>query len=436
MTIYTVKPGDTIYSIARENGISVDRLISDNGLEDPDMLSVGQALVILRPSAVYTVRPGDTLLDIAANNGISVNQLYRNNPSLGGMPDIVPGQILVLEYDTPKRGRILINGYAYPYIERDVLVKTLPYLTYLTIFGYGMTPSGELIPTDDSELISISRLYGVSPVMLLSSLGESGTFSNELVSTVLSDEAARQNLINNVVDTLVSKRYDAVDVDFEYILPQDRESYVSFISDLREVANQRGKRVFVSLAPKTSADQPGLLYEAHDYSALGAAADRALLMTYEWGYTYSAPMAIAPINSVERVVNYAKSEIPASKLVMGMPNYAYDWQLPFVPGVSAATALSNTAAVMLAGDTGSGIMFDETAQTPFFNYTDENGNRHEVWFEDARSVLAKLNLILSSGIAGGSVWQIMRYFPAMWSVINSNVDIIRTGDEELTNSPN
>ena len=434
MTIYVVKPGDTIYSIANENSINVDRLISDNGIEDHDMLTIGQALVILRPSVVYTVREGDTLLDIASNLGVSINSIYRNNPSLGGMPDIVPGQILIIEYDTPKRGRISINGYAYPYIDRAVLRKTLPYLTYLTIFGYGMTQSGELIPTDDDELINTARLYGTSPVMLLSSLGEGGTFSNELVSAVLNNESARDNLINNVVNTLVAKRYDAVDVDFEYILADDRDAYIDFIDDLREAANERGKRVFVSLAPKTSADQPGLLYEAHDYAALGEAADRALLMTYEWGYTYGPPQAIAPIDQVRRVVEYAKTEIPQNKIFMGMPNYAYDWQLPFVQGESAATALSNVAAVTLAGDTNSEIMFDERAQTPYFFYIDDEGNRHEVWFEDARSVLAKLNLVLDEGLSGASVWQIMRYFPAMWSVINSNVDIVRTGDEGLTNT--
>ncbi len=434
MTIYVVKPGDTIYSIASENGINVDRLISDNGIEDPDMLTVGQALVILRPSVVYTVREGDTLLDIAANLGVSLNSIYRNNPTLGGMPEIVPGQILIIEYDTQKRGRISINGYAYPYIDRAVLRKTLPYLTYLTIFGYGMTQSGELIPTDDDELINIARLYGTSPVMLLSSLGEGGTFSNELVSAVLNNESARNNLIDNVVNTLVVKRYDAVDVDFEYILAGDREAYIDFIGDLREAANERGKRVFVSLAPKTSADQPGLLYEAHDYAGLGEAADRALLMTYEWGYTYGPPRAIAPIDQVRRVVEYAKTEIPQNKIFMGMPNYAYDWKLPFVQGESAATALSNVAAVTLAGDTNSEILFDEDAQTPYFFYNDDEGNRHEVWFEDARSVLAKLNLVLDEGLSGASVWQIMRYFPAMWSVINSNVDIVRTGDESMTNT--
>ncbi len=431
MTIYIVQPGDTVYTIAQEQGISVDRLISDNGIEDPDTLSIGQALVILRPSAVYRVREGDTLLDIAANNNVSVNTLYRNNPTLGGQPEIVPGQILVLDYDTPKQGMLAVNGYAYPYIDRDVLRKTLPYLTYLTIFGYGMTESGELIPTDDDEIIEIARSYGTSPVMLVSSLGQDGTFSNQLVSTVLSNENARNNLIENIVETLVQKRYDAVDVDFEYILPGDREAYAQFIADLRTAANARGKRAFVSLAPKTSAVQRGLLYEAHDYAALGNAADRALLMTYEWGYTYSPPMAVAPINKVEEVVDYAKTEIPAEKIYMGMPNYAYDWRLPYVQGEEAATALSNVAAVILAGDSGSQIMFDELAQTPYFNYVDDAGAQHEVWFEDARSVLAKVELALTEGLSGVSVWQIMRYFPAMWAVINSTVDIVRTGDEQM-----
>ena len=86
-----------------------------------------------------------------------------------------------------------------------------------------------------------------------------------------------------------------------------------------------GYTVMVALAPKTSAGQPGLLYEAHDYAALGAAADDVLLMTYEWGYALSEPMAVAPIDKVEQVVRFAVSQIPPDKIFLGMPNYGYDW---------------------------------------------------------------------------------------------------------------
>ena len=296
-----------------------------------------------------------------------------------------------------------------------------------------MNEDGTLVPIDDSEIIEITRSYGTSPVMLLSSLGVDGRFSNNLVSTVLNNPAARGTLINSIVQTMLAKRYDAVDVDFEYVLPEDKEIFIQFINELRAASNARGKQVFIALAPKTSADQRGLLYEAHDYGALGEAANKVLLMTYEWGYTYGPPMAVAPINMVERVVNYALTEIPADKIFMGIPNYAYDWQLPYVSGESRATSISNTAAVTLAGDTGSEIMFDETAQTPFFVYTDDMGNKHEVWFEDARSILAKLNLVLDKNLFGAAVWQVMRYFQQLWMVINANTNIRRTGDEALTN---
>ncbi len=428
MTIYTVKAGDTVYSIARDFGITPERLISLNELADPDMLSVGQSLVILKPARVYTVTAGETLTDIAAATGVTVNSLLRNNPSLGGEDAIYPGQVLVLEYDTPKLGTVSTNGYAYPNIDRAILKKTLPYLTYLTIFGYGITEDGALIETDDAELIELARSYGTAPVMLVSSLGADGRFSNLLVNAVLNSPQASERLINNIVNTLVEKRYDAVDVDFEYVLPEDREAYVRFIDSLRRAANERGKSVFVSLAPKTSADQRGLLYESHDYGALGNAANKALLMTYEWGYTYGPPMAVAPINKVAEVVDYALTELEPDRILMGMPNYAYDWKLPFVAGESRATSLGNMAAVELAGEAGAEIRFDEIAQTPYFIYTDEAGARHEVWFEDARSVYAKLMLILEKGLFGLNVWNIMKYFPSMWLVINASADIRRRDD--------
>ena len=67
--------------------------------------------------------------------------------------------------------------------------------------------------------------------------------------------------------------------------------------------NENGFEVSVALAPKTSDDQPGLLYQGKDYGGLGAAANRVLLMTYEWGYSFSEPMAVAPVNKSRNVLD-------------------------------------------------------------------------------------------------------------------------------------
>lgn len=60
-------------------------------------------------------------------------------------------------------------------------------------------------------------------------------------------------------------------------------------------------------------------------------------MTYEWGFTYGPPMAVAPLNAVERVVQYAVSRIEAGKLLLGFPNYAYDWTLPYEAGLTSGS---------------------------------------------------------------------------------------------------
>ena len=98
--------------------------------------------------------------------------------------------------------------------------------------------------------------------------------------------------------------------------------------------------------------------------------------SYEWGYTYGPPMAVAPVASVRRVLDYAVTQIPPEKIFMGFPNYAYDWQLPFHAGETRAQLIGNEAAPLLAAETGAQIQFDEVSQTPYFNYTLSDGTGH------------------------------------------------------------
>ena len=177
--------------------------------------------------------------------------------------------------------------------------------------------------------------------------------------------------------------------------------------------NESGYMVSVALAPKTSADQPGLLYEGKDYGGLGAAADEVLLMAYEWGYTYGPAMAVAPLNKVRQVIEYALTEIPPEKINLGIPNYGYDWILPYVRGESRAVTIGHVEAVQIAIENDVSIQFDETAQSPYFTYI-RDGKEHEVWFEDVRSLQAKFNLLKEYDLKGIGVWQIMRLFRAMW----------------------
>lgn len=367
MDIYVVKQGDNVDAIAALAGIPVETLIRDNQIPYPFRLAVGQALFISNATAATDRRP------------------------------------------------LHSGGYAYPFIRQEVLDETLLYLTSINVFSYGFTMEGNLIPpmADDQWMIGRAWEKGVRPILTLTPLGEDGRFNNNLVSNLVRNQEVQQHLIWELGQTLQEKGFAGVDIDFEYVLAEDREEMAAFVRKTTQVMNLFGYTVSVALAPKTSAQQRGLLYEGIDYRLLGEAANRVLLMAYEWGYTYGPPMAVAPVNMVRRVVDYAVSVIPREKISLGIPNYGYDWPLPYERGVTKAQTLSHQAAIQLAINFGANIQFDETAMSPFFRYW-QYGIQHEVWFEDVRSIKAKFDLVKEYGLSGTGYWQLMSLFRANW----------------------
>lgn len=379
MEIYVVKSGDTVDSIAESHGIPASSVIYNNQLAFPYPLAVGQALLLSSGEASEASEP--------------------SYPAW-------------------------VNGYAYPFIQQEVLDETLPYLSSLSVFSYGFTTDGTLVPPtlDDSFMIDAALMAGVRPVLTLTPLGPDGNFNNFLITAVVNDQAAKENLLANLLATVQEKNFQGVDIDFEYIRPEDRIPFADFVADVRNFLSPYGYHVSVALAPKTSDSQAGLLYEGKDYGLLGEAADSVLLMTYEWGYTYGPPMAVAPVNKVRQVVEYAITRITPSKIDLGIPNYGYDWTLPFVQGVSRATTVSNQEAVRIAIEAGVPIQFDEVAMSPFFQY-EKDGQLHEVWFEDVRSYREKFTLLPAYGLRGMGYWQIMRFFRPNWLLLEDTFQI-------------
>ena len=304
----------------------------------------------------------------------------------------------------------IVNGYAYPSITLGTLQWWLPRLTWLSSFSYGFTGDGELANLQDYNLIEPARAVGVKTLMVLTPMDENGMFNDNIAIEVFNNPAAEENLINNIERNIKDKGMNGVDFDFEYLAAEYADDYVQLVARTRERLSPQGYLTTVALAPKTSVDQPGLLYQGHDYAGMGQAADYCLLMTYEWGYTYGPPMPVSPINNVRRVIEFGITQIPAEKILMGMSNYGYDWALPFVEGESRAEKLTNYQAEARAAYYGVPIQYDEEAQAPFFTYTAPDGTEHIVWFENEQSWTARLALVEEYGLAGVSIWNIMNIF--------------------------
>lgn len=280
MLIYTVRPGDTLAGISRRYGLPPTRIAAENGLIDMSRLVPGQNLLINVDSVRYIINEGQTLFSLSQEYCVPLEELIAANPGLNPL-NIRPGDTVNIPVAQPEPRRpILVNGYAYANINSDNLNCVLPFLTFLSPFSYKLTPTAELVPPDDSELIFRAQRSAVMPIMVVTNIFDKG-FSTEALSGILASPELQERLIGNILAELTGKNYYGVNMDIEYIAPYDRERYNAFLAELTERLHSEGFIVITAVAPKISADQPGLLYEAHDYAEQGRIADFIIIMTYE-----------------------------------------------------------------------------------------------------------------------------------------------------------
>ncbi|MBM6616657.1 glycoside hydrolase family 18 protein [Bacillus suaedaesalsae] len=427
MQIHVVQKGQSLYGIASAYGSTVDDIVEANELSESASLVVGQTLVIPIIGRFYWVRPGDSLWSIANRFGISYQRLAQINRIPATQPLGVGTRLYIPPL--PKRNAE-INAYVEPLgnavspeIE-NAARDAAPYLTYLAPFSFQIQRDGSLKEPLLNNFPTIATQNGVTLMMVVTNL-ESGQFSDELGRIILTNDDLQNTLLTNIITTAKKYNFRDIHFDMEYLRPEDRERYNAFLRKAKNRLSAEGYLMSTALAPKTSATQKGKWYEAHDYKAHGEIVDFVVIMTYEWGYSGGPAMPVSPIGPVREVLEYALTEMPGSKIMMGQNLYGYDWTLPYVAGGQYAKAVSPQRAIEIAAENNVAIQYDYKAQAPHFNYTDQEGKEHKVWFEDARSIQAKFDLIKELGLRGISYWKLGLPFPQNWLLINENFNVVK-----------
>lgn len=414
---HTVQTGETLWSIAQQYGVSEQSILLSNRLANPNLLNLGERIFI--PPIIHVVQPGETLRQIASLYGTTIQAIINQNqiktPGL-----LYPGTQLIIPRVKP-----VVEVNAYTYQKEEDAVQTVnslqSLLTYISPFAYKLTESGDLESLQDELLIEAAVANDVVPMMVITNFSSTEAGTN-LMHVIFSNSDILTKLMANILQIMEDKGYRGLNIDLENVLPEDRDAYTSFLQLAVDTLHPKGYFVSTAVAPKINETQAGLLYEAHDYEAHGRIADFVILMTYEWGWRGASPQAISPINQMKRVVEYALTVIPADKLFLGFQIYARDWRVPHEAGQIAET-FSPQDAVTLATQYGARIQYDSVAQSPYFNYTDEQGQKHEVWFEDARSAQAKFNLVKQYRLRGISYWVLGYSFPQNWVLLDDNFEV-------------
>ncbi|MFV0241369.1 MAG: LysM peptidoglycan-binding domain-containing protein [Lacrimispora sphenoides] len=420
MIIHVVQPGETLNSISEYYKIPVNRLILENGITNPYNLAIGQTIVIVQPETLYTVQPGDTLDSIAKQHSVTPMEILRNNPYLSDRETLFVGESLVISYQTNKTKTIATNGYIFPYIDKSVLIKTLPFLSYLTIFNYRATGEGEIISTfDDTELIQLAKTYDAAPMMFVSTITRDGIINSDEVFKIISNPSVLDRLVDKSLQIMKAKGFYGINIYAELITFGNINTYKELLKKVTAIYHSEGFRVFITLTPTTNINTSNISFDKIDYSLLSEFVDGIILSSYEWARSYNFPNAIFPATFLRETLDYMVSIIPSEKIFLGIITLGYDWTLPYIPGASEATAISYNSAVQIAADNHIPIQFNEAAQSPYFFYIDIDGSLHVVWIKDARSYEERSELVEEYNLQGLSFWTVMKFDTQMWYVINS-----------------
>ncbi|BCJ93953.1 germination protein [Anaerocolumna cellulosilytica] len=413
MIIHVVKPGDTVDSIAEYYGISANRLKIYNNLADTEALVIGESLIILIPEIIYTVKEGDSLAQIADSYRTTVIELLRNNPELSDKQILYPGDEIVISFREKKGHTIATNGFAYPYIDKNVLKKTLPYLTYITIYSYSVTSFGDLSNLEDEDIIGLAKAYGTAPIMMIIPGSNNTEEAMDIVNSIISDKTIEDRFIEQILLILKTKGYHGVSFHTPYIHPTYRERYRKHALRLLEHVTDAGYQVLDTF------ETPIIGF---DYGLLAKELTGITLIVYEFGYSEGTPLGSLCTESLREIISEFTELVPPAKTSIGIPLQGYVWKLPFISGSTKGMAISYRAAIELASQNNAHIVYDAITNTASFHFY--SGDEYLVRFWDVRSYNISLKFVPDFNLSGVGIWNIMTWYPQLFMCITSQYKIL------------
>ncbi len=450
---YVVQQGDSLFKIAKRYNTTVESIYMLNRLQSMN-LYIGQRLVIPQyteavvTSASANIRSGpgtshSILQTVVATARLPVletdNDWIRVSLHNGKTGWISRNLVNIRVYDGAKPILEIVGFYtlqegpALPgsfraFADNTTLISELPLFMYR--FEQNNPTSiekfGEFTDNEVEMLVSLAHRNNtmILPVVHNLLYGAGGQeASKAVVSKVVATQASRRAAIENIIALIGRFSFDGVNIDIEDVYMEDSGKLSLFYTELGSAMRTRGYFLSASV-PSRIRDYPPFnpFSDPFDYSAIGAAVDQFIVMLYnEHGWPGSGPGPVVSSGWMTKVVGYTLSKVPASKVVAAISVFGFDFNITTGKNTYATYAM----AAELAKRYNKSIIFDQETLTPMFAYTDESGNKHEVWFENSESIIAKLRLAWQLGISGVALWRLGMEDPGVWSRIASEIEVKR-----------
>ena len=235
--------------------------------------------------------------------------------------------------------------------------------------------------------------------------------TNMAQDRILIDPTVRRTAVRNLVQAVLANHLDGANIDFENIDGTDAQGLVDFVAAVHAQLAPHHVVTSVAVGPRSSSNlPPGDQSDAYNYAALGRVSDYVVLMTYDEHCPPGGAGPIAALPWVRSVVDYAVSQMPAAKVLLGIAAYGYDWSQPGIPTVTAGQAISQI------GRGGVRLGWSDTAEEPYYT-----SGTHDVWFEDSYSAALKFGVVRSLHLGGIALWYLGAEDSSFWPTVQKEL---------------
>jgi len=265
----------------------------------------------------------------------------------------------------------------------------------------------------EPEIKAVCAKYRIALVPLISNSVPGKGFDADMVAGIVNSDAVRFEHVRTLTELVVGRGYDGIEIDYECLHGRDRDAFSRFMTELAASLHKKGKVLAIAVHPKIAEPGDDWGPMAHDYAALGAVVDRFRVMTYDHHWASGPAGPVASLAWFTQVLEFTAARVPKGKIEMGIPTYGYDWT-GSKTGKSADVDARDAAA--MAQRLGATVFRDSESGSPHFSYR-KNTDEHQVWYEDAGCLPAKLAAVRKAGAAGIAVWRLGSEESGFWKLL-------------------
>jgi cellulose synthase/poly-beta-1,6-N-acetylglucosamine synthase-like glycosyltransferase/spore germination protein YaaH/peptidoglycan/xylan/chitin deacetylase (PgdA/CDA1 family) len=259
----------------------------------------------------------------------------------------------------------------------------------------------------DQKALDLMRAHEVKIIpMLTNFVNEQWNGPN--ISRIISNEINRKKIIQSILNNLEKYQLQGINIDFEDLVEETDENVILFQKELYQELHKNNFLVTQDIPPGNADYNINVLQNYNDY---------IVLMAYDKHNPSTAAGDIAPIGWISSVLDKVTAYVPSEKLILGVCTYGYDWIENGRP-----RNMSFSKAMSLAKAHHSKIIFDQQSFCLHFDYRDEEGILHTIYYNDAVSAFNSMRLGYEYNVGGFAAWRLGEEDARTWSFFNRSLD--------------